>query len=31
MAKIEASDLEGDLARLMDPEAYGKYVAEQAH
>ncbi len=31
MAKIRPSDLDGDLARLMDPEAYRKFVAEQAH
>jgi len=31
MARIRPSDLDGDLARLMDPEAYRKYVAEQAH
>ena len=31
IAKLKPSNLDGDLARLMDPEAYGKYVAEQAH
>lgn len=31
MARIRPSDLDGDLARLMDPEAYRKFVAEQAH
>jgi glycine cleavage system H protein len=31
MARIKPSDLDGDLGRLMDPEAYRKFVAEQAH
>lgn len=31
MAKIEPSDLDGDLAKLMDPEAYKEHVAAQAH
>jgi glycine cleavage system H protein len=31
MARIRPSDLDGDLAKLMDPEAYRKFVAEQAH
>lgn len=31
MAKIEPSDLDGDLAKLMDPEAYKEYVAAQTH
>jgi glycine cleavage system H protein len=31
IAKIEPSDMEGDMVRLMDAEAYRKHVAEQAH
>ena len=31
MAKISPADLDGDLAKLMDSEAYKKYVAEQPH
>ena len=31
MAKIRPADLNGDLAKLMDPEAYRKYVAKQPH
>jgi glycine cleavage system H protein len=31
IAKIEPSDFEGDVIRLMDAEAYRKFVAEQAH
>jgi glycine cleavage system H protein len=31
IAKIDPSDLEGDVIRLMDAEAYRKFVAEQAH
>jgi glycine cleavage system H protein len=31
IAKIMPSDLEGNIIRLMDAEAYGKFVAEQEH
>ncbi len=31
IAKIQPSDLDEDLARLMDPKAYREYVAAQAH
>ena len=31
IAKIEPSDFEGDVIRLMAAEAYRKFVAEQAH
>lgn len=31
IAKIEPSDLDEDLARLMDAKAYGEHVAARAH
>jgi glycine cleavage system H protein len=31
IAKIEPNNLEADLAKLMDAEAYREFVAEQAH
>jgi len=31
IAKIEAKDLDGDLAKLMDAEAYREHVATQQH
>lgn len=31
IAKIQPSDLDGDLVNLMDPEAYREHVAAQEH
>ena len=31
IAKIKPSDLDGDLAKLMNPEVYTTFVAEQEH
>ena len=31
IAKIEPSDIDGDLAKLMEPEAYKEHVAAQEH